>query len=79
MSVIRSSCFYYLQIIPANQVLLGPRYNGLIRFNFWRFGEWVMVIIDDRLPTLKGKLIYGQSKDPEEFWVPLLEKAYAKY
>ncbi|XP_005105403.1 calpain-A [Aplysia californica] len=66
------------KIIPANQVLSGPMYNGLIRFNFWRFGEWVMVVIDDRLPTVKKKLIYGQSKDPKEFWVALMEKAYAK-
>ena len=66
------------KIIPPNQCLSGPNYNGLVRFQFWRFGSWVMVIVDDRLPTRKGKLIYGQSKDATEFWVALIEKAYAK-
>lgn len=66
------------KIILDNQVLSGPNYKGIVRFRFWRFGEWVQVVIDDKLPTVKGKLIYGQSTDPKEFWVALIEKAYAK-
>lgn len=38
------------------------------------------VIIDDRLPVKAkdGRLIFAGNKDPNELWVPLIEKAYAK-
>jgi len=38
-----------------------------------------VVTIDDRLPCLSwGPLAYSSCRDKREFWVPLVEKAYAK-
>ena len=42
---------------------------------FFRLGEWVDVIIDDKLPTHKR----AHPSATNEWWVPLVEKAYAKF
>ncbi|XP_062614294.1 calpain-9-like [Saccostrea cucullata] len=63
--------------IPENQGFT-KKYAGVFHFRFWRYGEWIDVVIDDRLPTINGELIYLRSSDKQEFWPALFEKAYAK-
>lgn len=61
--------------------------NGIFRYFFWINGEWVPINIDDQLPV---QYMYTNSKDYFKpfsadrsnfgaWWMPLFEKAYAKF
>lgn len=57
------------------------RTRGLYVLRFFKNMEWIYVLIDDRLPINKKekKVIFGHSDgNPQEMWVSLIEKGYAK-
>ncbi|XP_062574452.1 calpain-A-like [Saccostrea cucullata] len=69
------------RIIPDDSYPVGtPRYDGVFHCRFWRFGRWDDVFIDDYLPVIFGDQIYSahSETDPNEMWVSLLEKAFAR-
>ncbi|XP_052766138.1 calpain-B-like isoform X6 [Mya arenaria] len=66
------------KVIIPEQNFTGPDYCGVFKFNIWHQGDWIQVVVDDRLPTYYDKLVFMHSTDQNEFWSALLEKAYAK-
>ena len=65
-------CFYRFHITYLIDYLV---FNAAMP----RFGCWYEVVVDDLLPTRNNKLLYLKAEEPNEFWTPLLEKAYAKF
>ena len=74
-----------MKVVPQGQNF-GDGYTGKFHFRFWnyRYEFWKDVEVDDYLPceTKNGQLVsvlgMANSNQHNEFWVPLIEKAYAK-
>eukprot|EP01004_Peranema_trichophorum_P010501 NODE_92_length_3836_cov_67.693779_g77_i0.p1 GENE.NODE_92_length_3836_cov_67.693779_g77_i0~~NODE_92_length_3836_cov_67.693779_g77_i0.p1 ORF type:complete len:1251 (+),score=148.92 NODE_92_length_3836_cov_67.693779_g77_i0:498-3755(+) len=53
---------------------------GIFCVEFYEEGKPVYIVVDDYLPlSNEMSILFGHSSHPNELWVPILEKAYAKF
>jgi Ca2+-binding EF-hand superfamily protein len=54
--------------------------SGFYKCKFYHEGEWEDVIVDDRIPCYSNAPVpyFARCFEKSEFWVPIIEKAYAK-
>ena len=75
----KHTTFSNTYFIPTTVAEISRTYfSGVFKFNFWRFGSWQQVLVDDLIPTKDGIPVFTHSKDQNEWWAALMEKAYAK-
>lgn len=67
-------------IIPSDNMSRENMNFGAYHFRFWKLGYWYDTVVDDYLPVNNSsELLFSHNKIfPNEFWVPLFEKAFAK-
>ncbi|XP_076262784.1 calpain-A-like [Rhynchophorus ferrugineus] len=65
------------RVVPMDQPY-NKDYAGIFRFRFWKHGGWVEVVVDDRLLIKGGQEKFARSTKSCEYWIALVEKAYAK-
>lgn len=65
--------------LVSNVITAAYPKEGVYQCRFYKNGEWKFVTIDDRIPCgSSGKPFFASCRDPNEMWVPIVEKAYAK-
>ncbi|ELU17011.1 hypothetical protein CAPTEDRAFT_224123 [Capitella teleta] len=80
MFILASSKNSFDQVVHDSETF-EHNYTGEFSFNFWKWGEWTTVSVDDRLPVaLDGHPAFIQNeKNLHEYWPALLHKAYLKF
>mmetsp|Transcript_31078 Transcript_31078/g.31618 ORF Transcript_31078/g.31618 Transcript_31078/m.31618 type:complete len:912 (+) Transcript_31078:48-2783(+) len=86
LGTLLSVCSYIGQDLIQNIIASRPedfKDYGVFTCRFYVEGEWVDVITDTRIPCFQDPSghctpVYGRSAVPEEMWICLVEKAYAK-
>ncbi|CAJ1433777.1 unnamed protein product [Effrenium voratum] len=75
LAALAESPAFMARLLPGAQTI-NP--EGIYAVRFWQDGEWRVVVVDDQLPCRKPNRLFFAAARNGDFWVSLVEKAYAK-
>ena len=59
---------------PGALEFVDPYRANVFTFNFWKWGKWIEVIVDDNLPFFGDLPAFSRCRNNQEYWVSLIEK-----
>ncbi len=52
--------------------------RGYVKLKLYLNNKWTNIYIDDKLPTSSNMIVGSNSANKNHFWLPFIEKAFAK-
>lgn len=76
LSIITMNDEYIHELLP--KIFHFLQKYGMLVVKIYKNDKWIYILMDDRFCYYNNELMFGKCRSQEEWWVQIIEKAYAK-